>query len=927
MDWSQAARSVWGKLSPDTGSWMPLVDHLEDAGGVAGYLWDEFLPRATRAQLAESVGMTELEVRRLAVWLASVHDVGKATPAFAAKAFGAGVPGVVDVMRDHGLVARPTVEDRYAPHATAGQVLVEQWLQARAPNASRRVVRGFGSIVGCHHGATPTVAQVRMAQLQLPQLGVGEWNGVQKEILDSMADGSGFRESLTAWLGRPLPLPAQVILSGLVIMADWIASDADYFTYTTLGDTRLPRSAAQRLEAAVAELELPPPWQPDTAGCVPDDLLARRFRNLARYGARPLQKRAVELARQMAAPGLFIIEGPMGVGKTEAALLAAEVLAERFGLGGVFVGLPTMATANPMFERVLAWLSAATNGRQASVSLAHGKASLNDSYQNLIRQQWRGALYDEPGDASAVVNSWLRGRKRAGLASFVVGTIDQSLFAALKAKHVVLRHLGLVGKVVIIDEVHAADDYMREYLKSLLAWLGAYGTPVILMSATLPPSQRDELLNAYGSGRGMPELRSAGSDAYPRIALLDRSFSEHFSLSGDDGLCVKVRQLADDTTALVQVLQERLADGGCVGVVCNTVSRAQQAYLALSEAFPGETTLLHSRFISTERSEREARLVQRLGPNAESRPHRLVVVGTQVLEQSLDVDFDLLVSDLAPADLLLQRAGRLHRHRRPSRPARVVSPELWVRGVQDWNQAPPLPVPGSAAVYGRQRLLRSAAVFIGRGQMQFPTDIPSIVRLAYDPSAIAPPGWEVAWSASEDVAFTEHLQAVSRARTYLLDQPVYLAPTLNGLIDVGAGDPDSNEAQGRSAVRDGEEGIEVMVLWRDEQGVLHLPPSHALHQRVISQGLQWGTNEDERLAKAMASCTLRLPAMMCYPRVVDSVVSSLERAVDYSGWQQSRWIAGQLAVVFDPSGHSRVADFRLTYDPETGLTVEKAEES
>lgn len=928
MGWSQAARSVWGKLAPDTGRWMPLVEHLEDAGGVAGYLWDEFLPPATRSRLAEMTGALELEVRQLVIWLASIHDVGKATPAFAAKAYGAGVPGVVDVMRDYGLVARPTVEDKYAPHATAGQVLVEQWLQARVPEASRGNVRSFGSIVGCHHGATPTTAQVTAARLHPSQLGSGVWSEVQTEILDKIALESGVSGSLTAWLTRPLPLPAQVLLSGIVIMADWIASNADYFAYSELGDARPPRSSVDRLEEAILGLEFPPPWHPNAAGLNADALLARRFHSLARSAARPLQRSAVERARQMTVPGLLIIEGPMGVGKTEAALLAAEVMAERFGLGGVFVGLPTMATANPMFDRVLAWLSTATNGSQVSVSLAHGKAGLNDSYRSLI-QRWRGVVYDEHeghDDAGAVANAWLRGRKRAGLASFVVGTIDQSLFAALKAKHVVLRHLGLVGKVVIIDEVHAADDYMREYLKSLLAWLGAYGTPVILMSATLPPSQRDELLNAYGAGRGMRALESSTSDAYPRLTTLDDSFVEFFPPADNEGLCVDVRQLDDDVAALVRLLRERLADGGCAGVICNTVSRAQQAYVALTEAFPGETALLHSRFISTERSQKESQLVQRLGPSADLRPRRLVVVGTQVLEQSLDVDFDVMVSDLAPADLVLQRAGRLHRHRRASRPELVKSPELWLRGVKNWDQAPPLPVGGSAAVYGRQRLLRAAAVLIGRRQMQFPADIPSIVRLAYDPSASAPDGWEPAWSASEDVAFTEHVDALAKARTYLLDPPDYHS-SLNGLIDVGSGDPDASEAQGRSVVRDSEEGVEVMVLWRDDLGNLHLPPSHDRHQRVISQGLQWGTADDEHLAKAMAACTLRLPAMMCYPRVLDSVLAELERAVDYSGWQKSRWIAGQLAIVFDSSSRSRVASFRLTYDPETGLTVEKVEES
>lgn len=185
--------------------------------------------------------------------------------------------------------------------------------------------------------------------------------------------------------------------------------------------------------------------------------------------------------------------------------MCAEVLARRSGLGGVFFGLPTMATSNPMFSRVREWLNAVPAKNRSSITLAHSKAALNEEYQQLM--PWNAAMpvYDDAAttqhEASAVVHEWFLGRKRAILANHVVGTIDQALFTGLKAKHVVLRHLGLASKVVIIDEVHAADVYMREYLKVVLEWLGAYRTPVILMSATLPPAQRHQLALAYAKGR------------------------------------------------------------------------------------------------------------------------------------------------------------------------------------------------------------------------------------------------------------------------------------------------------------------------------------------------------------------------------------------------------------------------------------------
>lgn len=920
MLWSPQALSVWGKISPNDGAWLPLVIHLEDTAGVAAYLWDVFLPHSERELLSALTGFPADEVRSLIIWLAGVHDIGKATPAFAAKAQFT-MPGLLDVMRDLGMDARSTREDRLVPHATAGQVILSEWLAVEVPESKKRTRATFACVVGCHHGSTPSAGQVELAELHPAQLGKGVWAEVRSEILGRMAQTTNAAVSLPHWLARRLPLSAQALLSGIVIMADWIASNTDYFPYIDRENFDSASRHEGRLKSALAQLDLPAAWVAAGSPAVLAEHLHSRFPELVTHSPRLLQRGLVELARQASNPGLFIVEGPMGVGKTEAALLAAEVLAERFHLGGVYVGLPTMATANPMFDRVLSWLKR-TTGSQASIALAHGKASLNDSFTGLVRHAWQGEIYDEEeGRPSVSVNSWLRGRKRSGLATFVVGTIDQSLFAALKAKHAVLRHLGLAAKVVIIDEVHAADDYMREYLKVLLAWMGAYGTPVILMSATLPPEQRDELISAY-SGRS--DLATIRDDIYPRITSFTGELDTCAPGADGESVEVRVELLSDDLSDLVALLQERLVDGGCAGVVCNTVSRAQEAFEAVAAAFHAEVLLVHSRFISTERATKEASLVQVLGRKAVRRPRRLIVVGTQVLEQSLDVDFDLLVTDLAPADLILQRAGRLHRHERSGRPTLVNTPVIWVRGVDDWAASPPSPVRGSQAVYGESRLLRAADAVCKREVLRLPEDIPKVVRLAYDSSAIAPEGWGDRWNIAENREFRQRMKAIARAQTYLLALPGE-NENLNGLIDVRSDDPDSSEARGRSQVRDSDEGLEVMVLWKCDQG-LRLPPGHPLSDREITVGVQWGAAEED-LARAMASCTLRLPAVMCFPNVVDRVIAALESAVDYSGWQESRWIAGQLALIFDAQGCCEVAGFHLAYDPERGLRFTPPEES
>lgn len=927
--WSPAALSVWGKLDCDSGSWMPLVRHLDDTGAVASWLWDDYLPAATRAFIAGSLDSgSESEARALVGWLASIHDIGKISPPFAAKATFV-APSRLDVMRDHGLDARPGPEDSLAPHGTVGQHVVNEWLKARWPGAEKKVCSTYTSVIGGHHGTTPTQEALVELAWRPRLVGTGQWDVVRAEVLDAFAKSSGADRYLGEWVSRPLPLPAQVLLTGLVIMADWIASNTDYFPLI------MDAVAADRLEQALDLLDLPQPWLPYVPQGGVEAQFASRFPALSNMSPRPLQTALVAVAREVTEPGLFIVEGPMGVGKTEAALLAAEVLAGRFGQGGVFVGLPTMATANPMFVRVRDWLGTALNGGDVSISLAHGKAALNDAYTGLLRQPWTGEVYDEGSErggssAAVVVNNWLRGRKRSGLADFVVGTIDQSLFAALKAKHVVLRHLGLAGKVVIIDEVHAADEYMRKYLGVLLEWLGSYRAPVILMSATLPPDRRDEFLNAYakGSGYSGAPLVTDRGDEYPRISVAAGGGHSDIPIPPGSSPSVQVglRRVPDDLEELVTQLGVVLAEGGCVGVICNTVTRAQEAYEALRGAFDDDVLLTHSRFIAPDRARREAELVQALGPGADPRPQRLIVVGTQVLEQSLDVDFDLLVTDLAPIDLVLQRAGRLHRHQRSSRPRLLAQPEVWLRGVKDWSATPPMVVSGSKAVYGTNRPLRAAAVLEGAEGLSFPEEIPGLVRRAYDLQLPAPAGWEEAWLDSDRRQREEELRAVGRAQTYLMPGP-HKQPTLNGLIDISAANPEVSEERGASQVRDSEDGLEVMVLCRDDDGALRLPEcAPHLPGHVIPQAAEWVTHEEMAIARDMAACTLRLPMSLTHERIIDTVISELENAVDHSAWQRSPWVAGQLALVLDSAGRCQLAGHQFTYDSRRGLQSVSDEE-
>lgn len=921
MRWSAVTASVWGKLDPETASWLPLTHHLEHAAAMAGLLWDRFVPHSLRALLASDLGADPASARALCCFYAGIHDIGKASVGFARMAEHRGMQFVLDRMRDEGLETAPVSPTDNVRHETVSQLALRDWLE-ESLGARRRAANSWACVVGGHHGKNPTDVALREAENRPQVMGDGPWAEVRRELLDGMAELTGVRRELTRWVSQPLPVRAQALLTAIIVVADWLASNQDNVPFH---DTLAP---ADRAVVAFQAAGIPAPWHPEVPPRAAVTLLRSRFPELGDVQPRPIQTALLTAALGCDEAPLLIVEAPMGGGKTEAALLAAEALAARFGQGGVYLGLPTMATANPMFDRTLAWLSTALGSDTASVALAHGKAGLNDTYSGLLRETWRGQVYDEE-DAERgrpVVNSWLRGRRRAGLADFVVGTIDQGLFAALKAKHVALRHLGLAGKVVVVDEVHAADTYMREYLKRALSWLGAYRTPVILMSATLPPSQRDEYVAAYAAGQGVREPGTTSpSDSYPRLTCYDGTLHDVPVSTDPSQRHVRLERMADDPSAVRDLLRAKLADGGVAGVICNTVARAQQAHLILRQEFGADTILLHSRFIAPERAGRERDLVAQLSRDGR-RPRRLVVVGTQVLEQSLDLDFDILVTDLAPVDLLLQRMGRLHRHDRPGRPAALREPTVLLRGAEDWAAVPPTPVRGSRAVYGEAALLRSAATLTSRDGVALPHDIPQLVRQAYDPSLTAPPGWEERWSVAELASAEAHAEALKRAQAYLLDEPTIPA-TLTGWIDVAAGDPERSEEQGRSQVRDSEDSLEVIALWRDADGRLRLPDCAPAHPRAsIPEGLEWGTGSEQALAREMASCTLSLPVQLTNPGVIDRAIAELERTVDYSGWQSSPWIKGQLVLVFGPDDRAHLVGFDLHYSRDEGLVVTKLEE-
>jgi len=943
---SEAVRVAWAKSDADlvTGEvvgWLPLHQHLTDTAAVAALIWDHWLPPAVASLIAESVGSLE-QARSLAIWLSSAHDCGKLSPAFAVQ-----VPALAHPMTQAGLGILPTIagteQRRLARHEIVSHLTVADWL-ARSRGFDAAKANQIASVLSAHHGLPPDDARLQWTRRHVELIGDERWAVARLELLEAIT--ATLATDVARWRDAELTQPVLALLSAFVIVADWIAS-SDHFPLVAPG-TQPAESAESRAERAWQNLALPGPWAPAPP---PDDAALFRTRFDLPDGAtpRPVQTAMMELARTMPEPTLLILEAEMGIGKTEAALAAAEILASRFDRSGIFVGLPTQATADGLFTRVMSWAERLDLTAPTSVFLAHGRSRLNDRFAQLARDA-RFRSIGDPGrhsraDELIVAHSWLGNPKRGPLASLVVGTIDQALFAALRSRHLMLRHLALAGKVVILDEVHAYDAYSGRYLERALHWLGAYRVPVIMLSATLPAERRRAFVEAYESGRARrtaaPRLSRAerramaetvpapntldtlgGDIGYPSIVASRPGSAPEITTPTATGTprTVALERIPDDLHELEKLLAETLAEGGCAVVIRNTVARVQETAAHLRGVFGDEVTVAHSRFLSLDRATKDARLVSLFGKDGSLRPHRAIVVASQVVEQSLDIDFDLLVSDLAPVDLLLQRAGRLHRHEGRTRPARVRAPRLVLTGT-DWQSTPPSPVAGSRVVYDEHILLRTLAALEDRNKIVLPDDIPGLVQTVYSTEHIEPTAWSAAVEAAARASAAAQAKKRSEADVFRLP-PVNRTGSANllGWVHGDAGDP-ATESRAQASVRDGDPTLEVIVVQKGEGGILCTPDWLEDDKRGIQipeNGLPHGT-----LTDILLGCMLRLPAAICRGSLLDRHIEMLEKTYPFPGWHGSHTLRGELVLVVDADRRATLGPFSLHYSPEDGLSYSR----
>ncbi|WP_148862247.1 CRISPR-associated helicase Cas3' [Marinobacter fonticola] len=744
----------WGKARPSDGQSASVPCHLLPYHSLdvaaMGYLL--MAPRQPRVQaLAETVLIEPAQLQGIFTYCLSIHDLGKFSQSFQYQA------------RPHtDFLITPGTGFRPAQHAALGLLLWKRstaftsnivdacaWPDEQGPKGkARRALELFLGTAFGHHGEPVDIGRDETEAFFIPE--------DEQAALDFTIEAA--RLFKPDWPLRQMADPtwAEALkgiswhLAGLAVLADWLGSDQSQFPYC-VEPMPLDRYWCERaLPQAQRQLDRLGFGEPPRPAPFPGVEVFFGFKPT------PLQRWAEQVSLSDG-PQLFILEDVTGAGKTEAANSLAHRLMAHGKAGGIYFGLPTMATSNAMYARLSGyyrrWFA---DDQTPNIVLAHGASQLHDTFrESLIPAQPDDLNYgDDERSATAICNQWFAdSRKRALLAEVGVGTVDQVLMSVLPFRHQALRLIGLSNKVLIVDEIHACDDYMLTLLGAVLECHAQQGGDAILLTATLPLSMRRQLIDAWHRGLGRTAAVEPGEMAFPLATVVSREQTTETPVETRASVEreVAVAQL-DDQEQAVKLLVEAAEAGQCACWIRNTVDDAIAAYEAIRGrvADPDKVLLFHSRFVMADRHAIENAALSRFGKASQSADRAgRILIGTQVLEQSLDICMDVMISDLAPIDLLIQRAGRLQRHCRDAEGNRNALP-----GGRDGRPAPVLHIlapplsgpadhewmrrflPGTAAVYrDHGRLWLTLRTLVGEGGIRMPQCARHLIESVYGDSA------------------------------------------------------------------------------------------------------------------------------------------------------------------------------------------------
>ncbi|MCD1294794.1 hypothetical protein CUJ83_07250 [Methanocella sp. CWC-04] len=704
---------IWAKSNPR----HSLLHHMIDVGNIALSLLSTPCFKIINKKFSSATGLDETSSMAWMAYLAAIHDIGKCEPDFQIKN-----EKLAQELMTSGILFPPEYDRRFLHEKRSHDWIKEQLSKE---GWSRRSYNTVSNSILNHHSRSNFKDPIDYPTLKK------YWDNY-KEILNNEVK-SIFKPPEISSVEFIDNGKAGLLLSGLIVLSDWIASNVDLMRYTDLQCSTEEYANISRVNAkkAISYLGFDDgiSWEDKVEFC--EVWPGSTFTKL-----RPIQQECVDIIKSCSIPRMIIIEAPMGEGKTEAAIYTAVQIMRKNNLSGMYVALPTAATSNQMYGRVNEFLELHNKDAIIKPHLVHGMSWVIDEVSPINVQ------YDDEFDNTIEIMNWFKPSKRALLAPYSVGTIDQSLMSVLNVKFGFLRLFGLSNKVLIIDEVHAYDAYMSTILWLLLKWCSCLEIPVILLSATLPSDKKQELLSSF-INQGQKNLGTfQPTMGYPLVTYVDQNnniieeavagSSKHMNISLE-----KHPGFIGEYHKIASLALESSTNGGCICIILNTVKAAQKVYEALKNLKDDSVELLlfHSRFTADIRGVIEKKALKLFDkrsllieshPDYTVRPKRAILVATQVVEQSLDLDFDEMIVEIAPIDLILQRAGRLHRHDRKNRPTGTI-PRLHIllpaQGKPDFG--------ASEVIYHRYTLLRTLDIIGSLDNILIPTDIRTLVEKAY----------------------------------------------------------------------------------------------------------------------------------------------------------------------------------------------------
>lgn len=625
------AQLLWAKLNP----YKSLYDHMYETGMTARILLENSIYAALVPLFMELLGLEKSKCIDTIAFLIACHDIGKAHPSFQIKASNVEeykVVNCLEALQTHHMISQFIIEG--FRHERYSQEIMCDWLKKFG--MSHRIARNLSGIYGMHHISKNANEDIKISSHDNEQT----WMQIQEYLINTLKQEFYF--DCINITSEKIDVFCTLLLSFLY-RCDWIASSLFSKSVYVESWTGYKRYVDCTLKDYVKSIGIS---KIDTDPLTQMYQMNMLFPELKKYNLYPLQEKVQEIIQKNPIYDCIILEDQPGHGKTEAGTyIATQVMRNR---QGIYFGLPTNATEQAMNPRIQKMLDTVYGQGTIDAKHASGKSWITEE---LTVEEETKDLY-----------SYASQKAMKLIFPFSTGTVDQIESGGLRKKYGTITLMDLACKVIVIDEMHAYDAYMQKILCTVLAWLKELHVPVVIMSATLPNLVKRKIAAIYCSD---PEISI--QNAYPLITVFRNNQTEQYPVdnqSTEKQYNIKIAPILEDNSQIASTAIDTIKDGGCLAVIVNTVDKAKNIYkeLLTMQKTDVELFLIHARFPDEQRDLATKKIITKFGKDRSNRPEKAIVVSTQILEQSIDVDFDFMMSELAPIDLLLQRVGREWRH-------------------------------------------------------------------------------------------------------------------------------------------------------------------------------------------------------------------------------------------------------------------------